>query len=160
MPFPGRRAAELAAGFLTWKAADYAFDYALYPFVVWKLGPVAGGAIMALLSLAFCLLLLRLYDRLGRDWLGIEFVKNLRHYHGPSRWRRGTAWLLSRGDGAAFVVLSAKYDPFVTTAYLRRGAFNGMTRRDWTIFLASWLIGNLLWIAVCQSGISFLQWIA
>lgn len=153
------RAAELGIGFLTWNAMDYVFDYALYPFVIWKLGPWFGGTIMALASLAFCLLLLRLYDRLGRDWLGIEFVKNLRHYEGLSRWQRGLAWLLHRGDGVAFLVLSAKYDPFITTAYLRQSAFNGMTRRDWRIFLASWLISNLLWIALCQGGISFLRFL-
>ncbi len=156
MPFSGRRAAELTTGFFTWKAVDYAFDYLLYPVVIWKLGPWAGGALMALLSLVFCLLLLRLYDRLGRDWLGIEFVKNLRHYEGPSCWRRGLAWLVARGDGPAFLMLSAKYDPFVTTAYLRHGAFAGLTPRDRRIFLASWLIGNLLWIAVCYGGLSAL----
>lgn len=150
----------LAAGFLSWKAFDYGFDYALYPLVIWKLGPLAGGAIMTLASLVFCLGLLRLYDRLGRDWLGLEFVKNLRNYEGASRWRRWLAWLLSRGDAAAFVVLSAKYDPFITTAYLRRDAFNGMTRRDWTIFLGSWLVSNLLWIAVCYGGISGLRFLA
>lgn len=158
-PFSGRRAAELATGFLTWKAFDYAFDYALYPFVIWKLGPWTGGALMALASLAFCLLLLRLYDRLGRDWLGIEFVKNLRHYEGASRWRRALAWLAARGDAAAFLVFSVRYDPFITTTYLRRGAFNGMAARDWGIFLASWLIGNLLWIALCHGGVSFLRFL-
>ena len=132
---------------------DSAFDYALYPLVIWQLGPLAGGAIMALASLAFCLLLLRIYDRLGRDWLGLEFVKNLRHYAGPSRWRRALARLVGRGDGLAFLVLSAKYDPFITTAYLRREAYRGMSRRDWAIFLASWLVANGFWIAVCAGGI-------
>lgn len=150
---PLKRCAELAGGFLTWKAVDYAFDYVLYPFVIWKLGAWVGGAIMAFLSPAFCLLLLRIYDRLGRDWLGIEFVKNLRHYEGTSRWRRELAWLVSRGDGVAFVVLSVKYDPFITTAYLRREAYKAMTRRDWAIFLGSWLVANGLWIAVCAGGI-------
>ena len=50
-----RHAAELIAGFLTWKVADNVFDYALYPFVVWKLGPWRGGLLMAVLSLLFCL---------------------------------------------------------------------------------------------------------
>jgi len=138
---------------------DYGFDYALYPVVIWKLGPWIGGAIMALASLVFCLLLLRLYDRLGRDWLGLEFVKNLRHYDGPSRWRRTLAWLVTRGDLAAFVILSVKYDPFITTTYLRREAYSGMTRRDWHIFLASWFVANGLWIAFCYGGISALRFL-
>lgn len=152
-----KRFAELFSGLLVWNVTDYVFDYALYPLVVWKLGPVLGGGVMAILSLVACLILLRIYDGLKRDWLGIEFVKGLRHYDGPSRWQRGLAWLLSRGDGVAFVVLSAKYDPFITTAYMRHGKFNGMTRRDWIIFLASWLLSNLIWIAVCAGGIEALR---
>ncbi|MEX1117451.1 MAG: hypothetical protein WEB60_01525 [Terrimicrobiaceae bacterium] len=61
-----RRAGELASGLLVWNVTDYAFDYALYPFVVWKLGPVVGGGIMTLASLVFCLGLPQLYDRLDR----------------------------------------------------------------------------------------------
>ena len=154
--FP-RRTAELASGFLGWKVMDYAFDYALYPFVIWKLGPLIGGGIMALLSLLFCLLLMRLYDRLGRDWLGIEFVKNLRHYEGSSQWRRGLAWLVSRGDGIAFMILSVKYDPFITTVYLRREAFQRFVRRDWIIFFGSWAVANGLWIFLCYDGVSLLS---
>lgn len=152
--FPHRRATELIVGFSTWKAADYAFDYGLYPFVIWKLGPLTGGMFMSGLSLIFCLLLLRLYDCLGRDWLGIEFLKNLRYYHGPSKLRRAVAEVISRGDVVAFLLLSAKYDPFVTTAYLRRGAAPGMVARDWNVFLASWLISNALWVLVCFGGTS------
>lgn len=152
-----KRCAELTTGFLTWNVIDHAFDYALYPFVIWKLGPWLSGAIMTLLSLVFCLFLLRLYDRLGRDWLGLEFIKNLRHYDGTSRWRRGLAWLVSRGDGVAFVILSVKYDPFITTAYLRHDAYNGMNKRDWMIFLGSWIVANGLWIAICTGGIEMVR---
>ncbi len=156
---PVRRAAELVAGFLTWKVADNAFDYLLYPFVVWKLGPWRGGMLMAFLSLLFCLVLLRLYDRLQRDWLGIEFAKAQRLYTGPKWWRKAIAWLLARGDGTAFVVLSLRYDPFITTAYLRHGAYNGMNARDWRIFFGSWLVANAAWIAVCYGGVSFLKFL-
>lgn len=38
-----RRLGELASGLFVWNVTDYAFDCALYPFVVWKLGPVVGG---------------------------------------------------------------------------------------------------------------------
>jgi len=38
--------------------------------------------------------------------------------------------------------LYALFDPFIATAYLRQGAFGGMARRDWKIFLLSWLIAN------------------
>jgi hypothetical protein len=150
----GRRSVELSAGFVAWKTYDYLFDYGLYPYVIWKLGPWRGGALMASLSLFLCLLLLQIYDRLRRDWIGIEFVKGLRHYEGPSRWQQILAWLISRGDWVAFTVLAIKFGAFITTAYLRRGAYNGMTGRDWRVFIASWLIGNLLWIFILYGGIS------
>ena len=153
----GRRTVELSTGFVAWKAYDYFFDYALYPFVIWKLGPWRGGPLMASLSLFICLLLLWVYDRLRRDWIGIEFVKGLRHYKGPSRWRGVLAWLISRGDWMALLVLAAKFGPFITTAYLRRGAYNGMTGRDWGVFMGSWLLGNTLWTFVCYGGVSCLR---
>ena len=153
------RLVDLAAGLLVWNVLDYAFDYVLYPLVLWKLGLLRGGLLMSALSLLFCLALLRIYNRLGRDWLGIEFVRNQRHYQGPSRWRRCLAWLLTRGDGVAFVVLTLKNDPFITTAYLRHSAYSRMNVRDWVIFMGSWLISNALWLTVCFGGVSFLRWL-
>lgn len=145
------------AGVVTFKAFDYAFDYALYPFVIYRLGLVVGGIVMAILSLLDCLLLLKIYDRLKRDWLGIEFIKELRHYPGLAGWRRALAWLLGRGDVVAFFALSLRFDPFVTTAYLRRGQFNGLSARDWRIFLASVVVSNAAWALVCFGGIEALR---
>jgi len=153
----GGRTAELSTGFVTWKAYDYAFDYALYPYVIWKMGPWQGGALMASLSLVTSLFLLWLYDRLRRDWIGIESLKRLRHYAGSSGFLRAFAWLLSRGDWVAFVVLSTKFGPFITTAYLRRGAYNGMSRRDWSIFMGGWALGNFLWTFICFGGVSMVK---
>jgi hypothetical protein len=153
------RTAELVVGFTANKAQEYLFDYLLYPFVIFKLGLWRGGLVMALLSLVSCLLLLRFYDRLKRDWLGIEAVKGLKDYAGQSRFRRMAAWLLQRGEPVACLFLSIKFDPFITTLYLRRGSYNGMTRRDWKIFVASWLIGNVYWTFVCFGGVSALVWL-
>ena len=74
---------------------------------------------------------------------------------GIKRWslRRGLAWLVGRGDGVAFLVLSVKYDPFITTAHLCREAYQAMTRRDWAIFLGSWIVANGAWIAICAGGV-------
>lgn len=151
------RVATWLAGVLTFKAFDYAFDYALYPFVIFRLGLLAGGIVMAALSLLDCLLLLKLYDWLKRDWLGIELVKTLRFYSGPSCWKRATAWLLGRGDAVAFIVLSLRFDPFITTAYLRHGAYNGLARRDWRIFLGSVVLSNAAWTFVCFGGIEVVR---
>src|ERR1035437_3860318 len=93
-----RRALELTIGHSVNWSSGYAFDYALYPFVIWKLGFTKGGATMALLSLLICLLFLWFYDWSKRDWLGIEAVKRLREYQGESRFRKWTATILRRGD--------------------------------------------------------------
>ena len=153
------RLGELTVGFLTWSAQDYAFDFVLYPLAIWRFGLWRGGLLMSLLSLLACLLLLRLYNFLGRDWLGIEFIKNQKHYEGPSKLRRCLAWLLKRGDGIAFIVLSLKNDAFITTAYLRHRAYARMDFRDWIIFMGSWLVSNAVWMTICFGGVSFLQWL-
>jgi len=46
----------------------YGFDYALYPFAIWKLGALAGGGIMALASLVICFFCLWFYDWSKREW--------------------------------------------------------------------------------------------
>lgn len=153
------RTIEMGTGFLTLKAMDYAFDYVAYPFAIWKLGALYGGLLMSGLSLLICLLLLRVYDLLERDWLGIEFIKNQRHYAGPSYWRGLVTRIISRADWFAFAILSLRYDPFITTAYLRHGAYNGMNRRDWIIFMGSWFVSNGVWIAVCFGGVSVLEFL-
>lgn len=149
----GRRFAELAMGHSINKALDYMFDYVLYPAAIWNLGAFLGGGVMAVASLAICLCCLRLYDWSKRDWLGIEAIKSLRT--DPSR--AGTwmplARLLRMGTIPAFLGLSIYTDPFITTAYMRSGAFNGMSKRDWSIFIGSWLIGNLEWILIVSGGI-------
>jgi len=147
------RTTQWLVGFLTHKFFDEAFDFVLYPFVIFWLGLLWGGFVMASLSLLNCYLLLKLYDWLKRDWFGIEFVKAFRLYNGTSRWRKALAWLLNRGDAVAFVVLSVRYDPFITTAYLRHGIYSGMTSRDWRVFLGSVLVSNLVWALCCYGGI-------
>jgi hypothetical protein len=66
---------------------------------------------------------------------------------------------LRQSDPIACILLSIKFDPFIVTVYLRRCRFGGMTRRDWKIFLLSWLIGNTWWSVVCFTGLSAVQWV-
>src|ERR1051326_6603511 len=112
---------EWLAGLLVGHTANgillYGFDYVLYPIVIFQLGLVRGGSVMAFLSLATCLLTLKLYDWLKRDWLGMEAVKELKHYDGPRRTRRWLAHALRLGDPLACLMLSILFDPFITTAY-------------------------------------------
>jgi len=47
---------------------------------------------------------------------------------------------------------------FVITAYLRHGKFNGMSKRDWAIFMGSLIISNVYWTLACYMGITLFEW--
>lgn len=148
-----QRLGELTLGHTVNAVLLYGYDYVLYPYVIWKMGLVRGGIVMSVLTLISCLLTLWFYDWSKRDWLGIEAVKQLRDGEENTRSRRLLAWALAKGDLPACVVLSVYTDPFITMACLRRGAFTGMTRRDWRIFFASWIICDGYWMLACFGGV-------
>lgn len=56
-----------------------------------------------------------------------------------------------------FLFLSIKFDAFITTAYMRRGKFNGMGKRGWAIFMGSLLISNVYWTLACFKGITIFE---
>jgi len=145
--------AELALGHGVNQVLDILFDYLMYPAVIAWLGLWYGGIIMATVSLVVCLIMLWGYDLSGRDWLGIEVIRSAKNYDGPHRLRRATAWLLRRGDVPACLFLSIRYDPFITILYLRHTSYAGLNRRDWILFMTSWLIGNAYWALVCYAGV-------
>ena len=151
------RFGELTVGHVVNLASVWAFDFLLYPVVIHKAGLLRGGAIMSVVSFIVCLISLWFYDWSGRDWLGIEAIKSLKTYEGTRYSRRLLAWILRRGDAAACLALSIKFDPFITVTYLRKGAFNGMSGRDWRIFVASWLIGNVYWASACFTGLALIE---
>ena len=152
------RATELAVGLTINKLMEWPFNYILYPYVIYTYGILRGGIIMMLISLLSCMLTIRFYDWSQRDWLGIEAIKDLKHYQGKVKSGRIIGWFLKRSEPVAFVFLTVWYDPFVCMAYLRKGKFNGMTRRDWRIFFMSLLIGNGYWIIACYMGITLIEW--
>lgn len=154
------RLAILSLGLLGNQAMELAFDYALYPLVIWQFGLTVGAGVMLVLSFLICLATMWFYDRTRQDWLGIETLKDLRETETTTGWRRWVSTLLRRSDSLALVLLSIKFDPFITTAYLRHGAFhfNGMSRRDWRILIASTLISNGWWSFVVFGGLQALEW--
>jgi hypothetical protein len=148
------------------QALSLPFDYVLYPAVLLWLGPLHGGIVMAALSAAVCYLLLRFYLWSGRDWLGIEVVRALREGPPPrGRLLRFTRSILRAGRLPALVLLSVKFDPFITVLYLRAGVAPGgrLDKTDWTVFWTSVLISNVYWIgawSILLEGIkAVLPWI-
>lgn len=147
----------LMIGHLVNALLDYGGDYILYPAVIWKFGLWKGGAIMSCISLTLCWCILKFYDWSKKDWLGIEALKSLKTYDGDSRAGRILSWTMRQSDPVACILLSISHDPFITTAYLRRGHFGGMDKRDWKIFLLSWLICNVWWSLLCFAGVETLS---
>jgi hypothetical protein len=154
------RVAELTLGISAKNLISYSFDYLLYPFVIYRLGLIKGGIVMMALSLLACVILLRFYDWTKRDWLGIETIKGMKDYQGDSRLGRLTAWILWRSDPVVFLFLTIKEDAFVTLVYMRHGShqYNGMSARDWRIFLSSVAISNIYWTLAAYMGISVVEW--
>ena len=143
-------------GVLGNKAIDWGFDYALYPVVIWYFGIVFGAVVMTIASCLACLATLKFYDWSRQDWLGIETLKELPDPNSHNWLRRIAARLLQKGDWAALIVLSIQFDPFITTAFMRHGAFqfNGMSSRDWRIFLLSTVVSNGWWSFMVFGGLS------
>lgn len=155
------RIALWATGILANKAIVYLFDYLLYPFVIWKCGIFKGGVIMAFVSFLVCWATLLFYDWSKKDWIGIETIKELKEYEGGKIMGRLFSWFIKKSDPVAILVLSIYFDPFVTTAYMRRGAhkYNGLEKRDWAIFIFSVLFGNFYWTLVAFTGVTLLEWV-
>lgn len=148
---------ELATGYTASWAIDTTFNFVIYPLAIYQLGVLQGGIVMTFASFLLCWGFVVFYDWSKRDWFGIEAVKGLKA-GGESRWARLLAWMLNKSDPAALLVLSIKFDPFVTTMYLRQGAYNGMNARDWRIFIISLVIGNAYWIAATFMGLTLVDW--
>jgi hypothetical protein len=154
----GRRLRILAIGTTALYATNKCFDYLLYPYVIYRAGVLPGGLIMTGLSAIACLAILRFYDWTKRDWLGMETVRDLRHYRGERTAGRFLSRLLAKSDAVAFVVLSLNYDPFVTTVWLRHERFGGLSARDRRIFWGSVLLSNASWTLTCWLGVNAAVW--
>lgn len=147
------------------KAFDWAFNYGLYPFVMYQLGSILGFAVMITLSFLTCWAFIVFYDWAKKDWLGLETLKEVKEYKGSWLIGRLVVWMLNKGDGIAFIALSINWDPFVTVVYMRGKdrAFGGvdgkMDSRDWKIFILSTIIGNASWALAVFAGLSIFDWI-
>ena len=141
---------------------SYFFFYVAYPFIIWKLGLIEGGITMTCFSLMLSYIGISFYDRSGRDWFGIEAIKEkLSGLKGKNWISRLIAAQVKRGGPLTLVILSIKFDPFVTTVYLRDGhrKFGGLAFRDWITFFSSAAIGNGYWIFVMFGGGTLLKYL-
>ncbi|MEI8230471.1 MAG: hypothetical protein WCG83_05055 [Candidatus Peregrinibacteria bacterium] len=170
----GKWVSTLGIGLLGNWAITWAFDFLLYPYVIFRFGLFYGAPLMTFLSFLICYATILFYDATKKDWLGIETIKGIREFIPKevpesgigrmvikigNRIGKWSSWLLKRSDAFLMVVLSIKFDPFITVIHIRHGAhqFNGLTKRDWKIFLLSLLIGNAYWTLTVLMGITLVE---
>jgi hypothetical protein len=144
----------MTVGVIVYQVEDKFSDYILYPAVIIWLGPFLGGMVMLGVSMLINLFYLWLYDRIKKDWLGMEALKEAQAELAMSS--QFVTWILSKGYWPTLALLSWKFSPFITTAYMRAGVrkYNGMSQEDWRTFWLSMLFGNIFWILVVYTGIS------
>ncbi len=143
----GRGTVRLAMGVTLLRALNYPFDYVLYPAVMLWLGNLNGGLLMIALSLLLNTAIIGLYDWSKVDWLLLEKVKHLQQQDVGQGWLVRALRVVSRNKLLTFFVLCLD-DPVTVTLYFREGSFkfNGMTKRDWKIFLSANIVSNVYWI--------------
>lgn len=170
------RITQILAGHSFLGVFNWLFDNPLYLYVIYRMGPINGGMVMTMLSLVVSLALLLVYERMRVDWLGVSVLETVKERgerwigvlyerpprEGPWKWIFGAVlraaafvpsrlflaviWALKKGDGFAFFALSLYTDPFITTAFLRHGRFDGFRRRDWYVFAGSVVVANGYWV--------------
>lgn len=140
----------------------YGYDFIIYPYLIITYGLLLGWLYATAGSIVLCLGTLWFYDHTKRDWLGIETIKLIRDEQGTGKVRKFFQRIASKGDMLAFFLLSFRYDPVITTVYLRRGSGNHlMTARDWKIFWASIVVSNAWWGMMVFGAIEiFKKWLA
>ncbi len=148
----------VAFGLFLLSSANNIFDWGIYPVVMCQMGSTVGGITMAIISIPFNYLLIRLYDLLGQDLMGLESLKEYENSEGDTRVRRLLRKLLARGRIGTFIFLSI-YDPIPATLYMRQGVntFHGLRGKDWLWFSLSTVIANIAWIAVMALGLEIVE---
>ncbi len=147
---------------------DGPFDYVLYPIVMWYTSTyygswLLGALIMTLASIPLNWFQVRLYDAAKVDFFSLEALKAFEAEDSPdaTRWQRFQNWIKRRMRQSkifAFLVLSWN-DPFYVVVYFRHHeqAFQGMTKRDWLIFMAATVVANGYWIVLVLLGIETVE---
>lgn len=153
---------EIAIGCTLFGISNFVFDYILYAMAIKYLGLLVGGGVMMLASATICFGMILAYRASKKDWLGIDAVREIKDQFlnngKKGKLGRLVAWLWRKGIFVEFIILSLKFDPFVTTEYLK-GAHGEtrLDRRDWCIFMASILVANVYWALVVFAGVTVFE---
>ena len=140
-----RQLACIGAGHLCYASFNWSYDQILYVFIVYRLGLIVGGALMTMGSILQCSALLLAYQRMKIEWVGAASIHSLAFKKTPSFIETVLVWAMQKGTIPIFFALCVFQDPFITTAYFKRGRFDGLSRQDWQVFFASVLVSNGYW---------------
>lgn len=137
----------------------YLYDYVVVSFLLIYFGLTEGVAITMALSMLIDLGTLKFYDWFKKDWLALETLKDLQNK--KNFWGKLFNYVHDKNAFITVVVLSLTSNAFIVTAYMRRGSFqyNGLTKRDWNIFLSSSLLTNLYWVFLIAGGIEIIKYL-
>jgi len=127
---------------------SYGFDFVLYPSVV----AYSRFGVPIMWSVAFVLdaSLVYMYTYRNRDLFGFDTIGRWKEYKGHAWWPFVRAKILKMGDPLVYLFFSVFENPFLATVYVRKTdkTRKGMDRRDWILFMTSYVISNLVWTFV------------
>jgi len=148
-----------ATGFGSYGVFIWLYDYFVFSYVIWRFGPIYGGVFMLVITFFIDLLTLKFYDWSKKDWLAIEYIKDLKSHEGFIG--KIFDWLHSRGLLFVIIFMAIKFNPFIVTAYARKGSYkyDGLSKRDWIIFISSSIIGGVYWIVAITLGVTVLEYL-
>jgi hypothetical protein len=118
---------------------------------------------MTLLTIPVDLYSIKLYDWSKTDWFALEYLKTTKGYSGRNPFKRLIGGILRHTPvPVQILVLSPKFNAFIITTLLRQNAYayDGLSRRDWMVFVFSFITTQLYWILAVSAGVFGIQWLA
>jgi hypothetical protein len=143
-----RKLLPIGLGHALYYAFNVAFDGILYVYVVHTHGLLKGGIAMTVIAALINVAMLLWYQHMKVDWVGGGYVQGLVGKSNPNLMERLMVWAHEKNSFLIFAVLNIVQDPFVATAYFKKGDFGRLTGKDWRCLLASIAFANFYWTFV------------
>ncbi len=143
-----KKALHFTAGVLGLQGYSYAFDYLIYPIVIYSFGPIQGTLVLFVVALILNYVCIIIYDKIKLDLFGFEKLKEIKAHTKDSGNPSFLHKILHWGDIPAFIALSW-YDPIFAVLYKRKSTqFDGFRRRDYWMLILSTFLSCVMWSAI------------
>ena len=145
---------EIGTGLFVWEGFNFLYDFIFYPFALAYWGLVIGGVIVFMLSMFINAFVFWLYEYMRVDWLGANALRQLEEKENKSNFERLVTWMGKKKETiweklASPVVLAAlvlPIDPVIVAVHFQRQHFEGLSWRDWGLFLYASAVANVWWL--------------